>query len=287
MIFLPLFIGQALVQHTSGAFSGTAFLYALLFGLLYQVYLLYTNDHADEVVDRSNEQYWLSGGSRVLPEGKLGAGELLMGARVALVLLGALTLTVAVFGDRPWLVAGTVLAVVLSWAYNRKPLQLSYRGQGEVLQGLGCGVVLPLIGFYLQQGSLQHFPWGTLIPLYTVFHAGNLVTALPDYGSDKAGGKNTFPVRHGELAARATALLLLAFAYLSLLVVHPALSTPALAIIVAPAGLVLAGVSVSGLLGSANVADFPRCKAFVAWVSASQAWFLVALAIALLLERAA
>ena len=250
MIFIPLAIGQAHALHTYGAFSWAAFAGALLFGVLYQVYLLYTNDHADEAIDRTNEQYWLSGGSRVLPEGKLNGDQLLAGARLALAALAALSLLLAVFKERPWMPVALLLAVALCWGYNRPPLQLSYRGHGEVLQGLGCGVLLPLIGYYLQQGSLAAFSWLALIPLYLVFHAGNIVTALPDYASDKAGNKKTFPVRHGERPARLAAVALLLVAYASFVVVTSQLSPVYLGVIVAPPVVILIGVAAFGLLAN-------------------------------------
>jgi 1,4-dihydroxy-2-naphthoate octaprenyltransferase len=175
--------------------------------------------------------------------------------------------------------------VLLSWAYNRPPLQWSYRGHGEILQGLGCGVVLPLIGFYLQRGSFELFPWPALLPLLALFWVGNLVTALPDYDSDRAGGKRTFPVRYGQSRARITALIVLALAYGSLPLVSPSLSAVQVAIIAGPAGLVLAGIVASGLATRADVSDFQSCRAFVTRVSLSQAWFLCAWITILLMER--
>lgn len=284
MIFIPLLMGQAFALHSGGRFSGVYFLYAALFGVLFQLFLLYTNDHADEAIDRTNAQFWLSGGSRVLPEGKLSGQQLLAGARFVLFVLTGLVLFLAAMRQRPWLPVGLLLAVALCWAYNREPLRLSYRGYGEVLQGLGCGVVLPLIGFYLQQGTVREFPWGLLMPLYMVFHAGNIVTALPDYASDAVGGKRTVPVRHGEQPARWAAFVLLAVAYLSLAVIAHDLSPLALSIIVLPPLLVLIGLVGSGLVRRANVSEFPRCRAFVTGISASQAWFLCAWTGALFLE---
>ncbi len=276
MIFVPLLLGQALVFDVQGRLSWTFFLYAMLFGLIYQVFLLYLNDVADEVVDGTNDRYFLSGGSRVLPDGKLRRQDLLLGARVAFVALAGLAAWVAVVLDRPGFLAGTGLAVFLAWAYNSKPLQLSYRGHGEILQGLGCGVVLPLIGFYLQQGSVLGFPWAVLLPLYLIFHAGNIVTALPDTPSDRAGGKKTVPVRRGELTARRSALKLLALACICVVIVNLHRPWIVLAILVVPATLVLAGVVLSGLLSRANTSDFAGCRQFVTWVSASQAWLLCA-----------
>ena len=263
MIFIPLAIGQAHALHTYGAFSWAAFAGALLFGVLYQVYLLYTNDHADEAIDRTNEQHWLSGGSRVLPEGKLNGDQLLAGARLALAaLVSTLTMLLAVFKERPWMPVALLLAVALCWGYNRPPLQLSYRGHGEVLQGLGCGVLLPLIGYYLQQGSLAAFSWLALIPLYLVFHAGNIVTALPDYASDKAGNKKTFPVRHGERPARLTAVASLLVAYASFVAVSPQLAPVYLGVVVAPPILILIGVAASGLFANGERSELLALQDF-------------------------
>ncbi|MFK8030862.1 MAG: prenyltransferase [Gammaproteobacteria bacterium] len=276
MIFIPLFMGQALAFHAHKQFSTTLFLYTLLFGVLYQVFLLYLNDYADEAIDKTNSQYWLSGGSRVLPEGKLGPGDLLTGAKIAFILMLALTLCLAAFAYRPWMPIALTMAAALCWTYNMRPLQLSYRGHGEVLQGLGCGVVLVLIGFYMQHGSLSQFSWRSLIPLYLIFHAGNIITALPDYLSDRAGDKRTHPVRHGQRHARTTALFLLAVAHLGVIISSPGISPAALAIIVAPSALILVFIISSGTMRKADVAEFSFCKKFVTWASASQAWLLCA-----------
>ncbi|MEM1261441.1 MAG: prenyltransferase [Pseudomonadota bacterium] len=284
MIFVPLLLGQLFALAVHNRFSWHAFVLTHLFGMLYQVYLLYTNDHADEVTDKSNQQFFLSGGSRVLPQGKLRANNLLLGARVVLVSLVLLTGVVALYHDRPWLPAGLLGAVALCWAYNRKPLQLSYRGHGEVLQGLGCGVVLPLIGYYMQNGSLHGFPWWTLLPLFLVFYAGNIITALPDFCSDQTSRKNTIPVRYGQQSARYLAVLLLAMAYVSLVGVEPAIGSGARASIVLPSLFVLLVVVGSGFIRTADVSNFLRCKAFVAAISASQAWFLCAWCGALLVQ---
>lgn len=283
MIFMPLFLGQALAFYRDGQLDLILFLYTLLYGVLYQIYLLYLNDYADEAIDRTNEQYWLSGGSRVLPEGKLRPADLLAGARVALVAMTVLTALLAVFVDRPWLVVGLALSVTLCWAYNLRPLQLSYRGQGEIVQGLGCGVVLPLIGFYMQRGTLQGLPWGALIPLYLIFHAANIVTALPDYRSDKAGGKRTFAVRHGEFQARMAAVSLLLVAHITVVLVSWQMPLSNLAVMLIPSGLVLIVIAKSPVLRQANAADFTVCKRFVAWVTISQAWLLGAWTGALLM----
>ncbi len=285
MLFVPLLIGQAFAFHVYQQFTLSFFLYTLVFGALYQVFLLYLNDYADEAIDKTNEQFWLSGGSRVIPQGKLQRSDLILGAKVAFVLLLGLTLFIAVFLDRPWLSVLVVLATVLCWAYNLPPIQLSYRGHGEILQGLGCGVLLPLIGFYMQRGSLHELPWLALIPLYLIFHASNIITALPDYQSDKKGSKKTCPVRRGERAARTIALVLLALAYVNIMLASLSISLAGLAIITIPSSLLLVFTIQSGLLRNANVTDFHKCKQFVNWTLASQAWFLCAWTVLLLMDK--
>lgn len=276
MLLLPLLAGQAFAVETGLRFDPVWLLSAVVFAALFQVHLLYTNDHSDEATDRLNTQGWLSGGSRVLPEGRLQSADLLKGARIALLGLLAWTVFLVVVVDRPWMALATPLALFLGWAYHRPPLHWSYRGHGEILQGVGCGVVLPLVGFYLQQGNLQGFPWPSLVPLYLLFHAANIVTALPDYRSDRASNKRTYPVRHGERAARNAVMGLLVLACISLLATFDTTSWTRGLLIVVPAALLLIGLLVSGVHRNAGVDDVSACRVFVSGISISQAWLLCA-----------
>ncbi|MFK8052457.1 MAG: prenyltransferase [Woeseiaceae bacterium] len=284
MIFLPLLIGQVFALQTTSSLSTSYFWYAALFGALFQILLLYLNDYSDEAVDQLATHYWLSGGSRVLPEGKLRRSNLLTGAKLVILAMLGLALWLAVLHDRPWMFAGTAAAFFCCWAYNLPPLQFSYRGHGEVLQGLGCGVMLPLIGFYLQLGSLQAFPWLNLIPLYLLFHAGNIITALPDHAADLQSDKQTYPVRHGEFRARVVALLLLAVACLAIATTGRQLPVTSIALILLPSGIILIGIVLTGTLKRADSQAFASCKQFVTWAMICQAWLLCAWIGVLLVE---
>ena len=275
MILLPLLIGQALVLDAGVAFSWQFCAYAALFGAAYQIYLLYSNDTVDVAVDCASQQHYLSGGSRVIPEGKLTLSQLQRGTRIALTILTVTSAGISVLGQRPWMLAGLVVVVGLSWAYHHPPLRLSYRGHGEILQGLGCGIVLPLLGYYLQHGDLQLMPWGALLPLFLVFYAGNIVTALPDVVSDAEGNKRTFPVRYGQAFSRQAALVVLGAAYLSLGLLTPEWSSMSVLVVAGPALGILMVVVFSDLAAGADVARFSRSKAFVGLVSLSQAVFLL------------
>ena len=209
MIFIPLLAGQALAFRTHGVFDWNWVFHLVLYGILYQIYVLYINDYADEELDRDNHTYWLSGGSRVIPQGKLSGQALWIGSWVILCFLLAQALYWGVALKRPGMPLLMIGAVGLGWAYSLPPLRLSCRGHGEILQGVGCGVLLPLTGFYTQVGSLESFPWMAWAPLFLIFYVGNIITALPDYPADLAGNKRTYPVRFGQRRSRGHILALL------------------------------------------------------------------------------
>ena len=198
----PVLLGQALAFERTGAFRWTLLGALFAWTVLDQLVIVWSNDYADREHDAGGEAKTLfSGGSGVLPEGKLQPRALLrgaLGAYGALLALGvALSLT-----RSPWVLPLTLAAGLSIWAYSFAPVRLSHRGGGEHLQGLGIGVVLPLLGYAVQAGSLTGFPLLALVPTYLLGVAGNVATALPDLASDRRARKRTWPVRHGAIKAR-------------------------------------------------------------------------------------
>lgn len=214
-IATPLLVGEALAWAITGQFELWLVVLTHLAGVLDQLFIVFANDVADEAGDRGNDEATpFSGGSRVLVEGKLDAAQL---RRASVVAAGALLTLAAVMSfafDRPLLFPLWVVGVALLWAYSYAPLRLSYRGYGEVAQGLGLGVVLPLIGFYTVAGELQSMRWEALAPLFLLGFAGNINTALPDKRADERCAKHTWPVRFGLARARKHTLQMVAIAVL-------------------------------------------------------------------------
>lgn len=287
MIALPLLWGQALALLANGDFQWSWFLVVQFFGLLCQVYILYLNDYADEAVDRLNDSYWLSGGSRVVPDGQLTGQQLYRASFIALLAMLVLALVSALY-HRPWMLALTLIAAFGAASYSLKPIQTSYRGYGELHQALSCGVLLPVIGFYMQSGSLAEFPWALLICTFLIFYAGNIITALADTPSDSAGGKRTYPVRHGEKKARKHALILLSIAYTTALLIisNKSLSAGAALFICAPAIAALLYIVQTQLWQQANINNPALCRRFIALTTASQAWIMTTWTVALFLYGA-
>jgi 1,4-dihydroxy-2-naphthoate polyprenyltransferase len=197
-IALPLILGQALAWHTTGSWSWAVFALVQAFGLFDQLYIVYANDYADQETDRDNETATIfSGGSRVLVDGVLAPASLGRGAVWMAALAMATTGILAAGWQRFAAVPLGAFGLLLLWAYSYPPLKLSYRGGGELLQMLGVGAVLPLLGYLAQAGSFDGFTWNLLAVILPLSLATAITTALPDVPSDARANKRTLPVTFG------------------------------------------------------------------------------------------
>ncbi len=218
-IAVPLILGQAAAWHIARTFSLFWFVAALLWGILDHLFLVYANDYADHEADTGNRTP-ISGGSGVIPEGKLTPAHLRRAAQASAVLLMAWSCALVLVG-RPWTWVYGVIALALLWLYSFPPLRLSYRGGGEALQGLGMGIGLPSLGYYLQTEVVLAPMW-IILPATVLGICGNILTALPDVEDDRNAHKRTWPVRFGVAHARRVASAGIAFAAFGVFLWTPA-----------------------------------------------------------------
>jgi 1,4-dihydroxy-2-naphthoate octaprenyltransferase len=265
-----------------GHFGWRAFAIAHAYGVLAQLFIVFSNDVADWQSDVENRTYNVySGGSRVIPEGKLTPRQLALAALMVSVALSGLAAYVGFGRKQPLMLFFAAATVGLVWAYNFAPLRLAYRGRGELLQALGVGVVLPAAGFYLQCGALGPLPWPALLPAFLLGWAGNLLTSLPDYPSDRRAGKRSFAVRKSPLAARRSALFAIGIAACAApLVVPRAHPLWHLALAAPPIACVLAALR---LLAVAEAERREACRRFVTLAGAAANLALIGWTIALFL----
>jgi len=253
-IALPLILGQLIALHLTQRWDWWVFVLVQLFGLFDQLYIVYANDYADVETDMDNQTSTLfSGGSRVLVDGGLSREELGRGAWV-MALCCAIIGAILSFAFGAWPVLGLVLlGLGLLWAYSYPPIELSYRGGGEFLQMLGVGVVLPLIGYSAQAGTLDGFPWMLLAVTSPLSLATAMCTALPDEPSDRRADKRTSTVLLGPLPARIAILVLNLAGMLAMAFLFPpkiaSLELPLLWLLVLPG---IATVSLLPLITSAS-----------------------------------
>ncbi|TVM18840.1 prenyltransferase [Oceanidesulfovibrio indonesiensis] len=211
-LVFPLLMGLALAVQAHSSWSWPFFAGIMLYGWLQQLAIVFLNDYFDYEADSMNRMPTpFSGGSRVLQDGQLAPRRLLRAGLFAtgLVLLLGVVLSLA---GRPFMAVLFAGGLALLAAYSAPPIRLNYRGGGELLQGLGCGGLLPVIGFYGITGSLAHFPWLLLAPFVVLHTASSVATALPDAPADAMAGKRTLPAMIGPHRAGYVGLALAVFA---------------------------------------------------------------------------
>ncbi|MCB1689370.1 MAG: prenyltransferase [Halioglobus sp.] len=161
---------------------------------------VYDYDSGTDLAVKSEDRTDFSGGKRVLVDNILTRRQtwaiaLLFG--LAGLILGA----TMVFLREPsifWL--GTV-ALVLGWSYHGPPLQLAYRGLGELDVVLCYGPMIALATYALLTHSYHTDVIWASIPLGLFIAAFLWVNEFPDYEADRSVGKNNLVVQLGRQRA--------------------------------------------------------------------------------------
>ncbi|HEX3594074.1 MAG TPA: prenyltransferase [Polyangiaceae bacterium] len=283
---MPLLYGQALAFAAHGTFRWKLFAAVHLFGLMDQLFVVYTNDVADYASDVHNTTHGrYSGGSRVLVEGKLEQLDLARAATLSLFGMAAVSAYLVFREHRAFMVVIAAIAAHLMWVYSFPPFRLSYRGFGEMLQGIGLGVLLPIAGFYAQAGTLTGLSPLTLLPGFLLGYAGHVVAALADAPSDAASNKRTLAVRRGEPAARRTVLVVLGMAALATPLAVPGASAVTWILATAAAGATV--WRSLRLADHADSVDRGRCERFTGAALAAIAVVILLWAAVLVADRLA
>jgi 1,4-dihydroxy-2-naphthoate polyprenyltransferase len=208
-IFPSLLFGQVINFSIYRKFSWTMFALIHIYGLFMHLFIVYANDYADYETDKLNKTYTsFTGGSRVLVEGTLTHGSLLLGAVLMAMLCVVTGIWISIYRDS-WLILILVfLGLLLLYSYSFHPIKISYRGFGEVLQMIGVGMVLPLIGYISQGGTIHDFPWRMMLIILPSQLAMAISTSLPDEPSDRLSFKRTTVVILGQNRAKFIIVLL-------------------------------------------------------------------------------
>jgi len=217
-IIPALLLGQALHVNQSDVFSILNLVIIQLYGLAMHFFIVFSNDYADYETDKLNKTFTpFTGGSRVLVEAQLSKKQLLNASWVMLVLTLLLGLVLTLIQTNGIIILLAGLGVLVMHAYSFAPIKLSYRGFGEMLQMIGVGGILPLIGFLGQGGSITAFPWIFIIIFLPSQLAMAIGTALPDEPSDRMSNKKTSAVLFGLRGAQLLMIALFSISIILLL----------------------------------------------------------------------
>ncbi len=196
----PVLVGSALGYAVTGSFSLGLFLLAVLSIMALHAGANVVNDYFDHLSrnDWVNENPTpFSGGRQFIQKGILspkatllaGLGYLAVGSGIGLVIV-ALTQSLFILGLG-------VLGVLGGFFYTAGPLQLGYRGVGEVIIGILFGI-LPVYGsYYLQAQSVDLLPLLPAVIVAILIFLVILVNEFPDLPADNRVHKRTLVVAFG------------------------------------------------------------------------------------------
>jgi 1,4-dihydroxy-2-naphthoate octaprenyltransferase len=242
-IVVPLLLGHAAAWQVTGRFDGGWLAAALGWGVLDHLFVIFANDFADRKGD-TGRTTMLSGGSGVIPQGKLTPAHVAKAAQASAFGLMSYSCVLTLLG-RTWTPFYALAALLLVWLYSFPPVRMSYRGGGELLQGVGVGIGLPSLGFYFQTAT-PFAPGWVIWPAALLGVCSNVLTALPDFEDDLRAQKRSWPVRYGIGSARRFASAGIAFAAFAIFLWTPGVSIPVkAAAAIVPLGPLLVGAKSS------------------------------------------
>jgi 1,4-dihydroxy-2-naphthoate octaprenyltransferase len=155
----------------------------------------YANEYADYETDALTDRTPFSGGSGALHETGLSRPLALRAAIASLAIgVGGALLCLLHGVTLPALLVLAVIAV-LGWMYSLPPLELVWRGFGELDNAALGGLILPLYGFAMQTGRLSGELLLACVPFTILLLVNLLETHWPDREADAAVGKVTLATR--------------------------------------------------------------------------------------------
>lgn len=209
---MPALLGALAAYGNAGVFRVDRFLLTMAGVICVHLGANVANDYYDYKTgaDRLNrEPTPFSGGSRVIPEGLVSPHAALA---VAITLLGvglivALTLNSIIPGNKVILLG--VAGILCGILYTATPVNLSYRGLGEIFLFVAFGPLTVMGAYLCQTGEMSTYAFLVSIPAGLLVLAILLVNEVLDLEWDARAGKRTLIVRLGK--GRAYRLFLTAY----------------------------------------------------------------------------
>lgn len=159
-----------------------------------------------------NERTPYSGGKRVLVDHLLTERDLVVIAWLAFTIAGVAGFAIA-FERQPLLLLLGAAAAVISVLYSMPPVQLSYRGLGELAVAAVYGPGIVLGSVLLFGGTVTAEALDASLILGILIAAVLLTNELPDERADRKAGKRTLVVRMGRDVATSLIGVLFAIAF--------------------------------------------------------------------------
>ncbi|MED3570664.1 1,4-dihydroxy-2-naphthoate polyprenyltransferase [Cytobacillus praedii] len=200
--FVPVLLGTALAMYETDLHFGLFFA-MLLASLLIQAATNMFNEYYDYVRGLDTEDSHGIGGA-IVREGIKPKTIL----NVALSLYGiALLLGIYICSSSSWWLALVGLfCMLIGYLYTGGPLPIAHTPFGEIVSGFFMGMIIILITFFIQTGTVTSTSVLVSIPIFILVGAIMLSNNIRDLDGDKEFGRKTLAI----LIGRKTAIKLLA-----------------------------------------------------------------------------
>ena len=217
---LPFLLGAVIAWSQGNPIDWLILLLSSIAVLCIMLMTFLVNEYYDYDTDVANKDFHLlSGGSRILPMGLIHRRRALIAAYVFLAAAGGIGLLLYFyFRTGPLTIPLGAIAIFIGYGYTAKPLQLSYRGLGEIGIWFSCGWLATITGYYLQTGRLDAVATLASLPGAISVFLVILMNEIPDIRSDKLSGKNNLAVRLGREKAGILYAALLVLCYINIIV---------------------------------------------------------------------
>lgn len=213
-------LGAAIAYAAGAAIDWGRYLLGQIMVTAIQAMTHYANEYFDFEGDCAigASRTWFSGGSGVLPAGRLSRRVACRAAEVCAAI--ALAAIVAALRINPVVALIGGLALLGGWFYSAPPLRLVATGFGESSAALMVAFLVPLTALLMQSTAIDWAFLGATLPLIPLNLAMQLEFEFIDYEADREAGKRTLSVRlgrdrairlHHRLVGATFALSLLAF----------------------------------------------------------------------------
>jgi 1,4-dihydroxy-2-naphthoate octaprenyltransferase len=197
---IPLILGMAIAWYDARVFDPLLGLLTLLAGVAIHAGTNLANDYFDQPTDDVNENFSpFNGGSRMIQNNVLAPRQILISSMTCY-LVGIVTaLFIIINTGGIMLLFFLVIAVLLGLFYTALPVQLSYRGLGEIAVFVGFGPLGVLSAYFIQLGYIN---WGLCllasIPIAFLIAMVLFLNEFQDKEADQEAGKNTLVVVIGK-----------------------------------------------------------------------------------------
>jgi 1,4-dihydroxy-2-naphthoate octaprenyltransferase len=198
---LPVLIGSLIALQKRGIFRVSNFILSELITLFVLIATAFANDYADAETDKLNKTFNdFSGGSRVIPSGLISKKQMLTGAIVSsLISITFSLIFIVLLRGHPAILILNLFGLFIGIEYSLPPLQINYRGLGELFVVFMYSFFCLYFGYMTQRGpELDINGLFLSIPLAISMFLMILITEVPDTESDRMSGKKTIPTIFGR-----------------------------------------------------------------------------------------